>query len=53
LVSAVVHTARALVRVGDEEALRLVEHASTDPITHPKVRSQLAEALKASAVAPS
>ncbi len=45
LVEAVVRVAQTLVRVGGPSGQEMVEYAATDPLTHPNVRSKLAEAL--------
>ena len=46
LVDAVIKVAHALVRVGGPSGQAMVEYAATDPLTHPSVRSKLAETIK-------
>jgi outer membrane protein assembly factor BamB len=45
LVRAVVRVAQTLVRVGGPSGQAMVEFAATDPLTHPAVRSKLAELI--------
>jgi len=52
LVNAVISVAQALVRVGGEDGKRIVTDAAGDPLTHPDVRSGLANIAPASAPKP-
>lgn len=49
LVNAVLSVAEALVRVGGEEAKRIVQRAVDDPMTHPQVKAGLTNLLPATA----
>ena len=47
LVSAVLSVARALMRVGGEEAKSMVARAASDPLTHPDIKAGLAALVPA------
>jgi outer membrane protein assembly factor BamB len=53
LVNAVLSVAEALVRVGGEEAQRIVQRAVDDPMTHPQVKAGLTNLLPAGSKAAS
>jgi hypothetical protein len=52
LVNAVIAVAQALVRIGGDDGKRIVADAAGDPLTHPDVRSGLANLAPAKAPKP-